>query len=155
MHALQWPLSEINMYYLKTGQARRRDFLCHQRLHHHDHRRRRTVPSEGFSEPARSPDCPHLLGSHFFDRRAGSIALPNQFRTTVPTLEGLLKSTLFIPSLEPKAPLLLLGWTLNFEIFFYLMFASLFFLTSGLRTIVLLVLFAVPRRCPDKQLDRT
>jgi exopolysaccharide production protein ExoZ len=50
---------------------------------------------------------------------------------------------LFIPSLEPKAPLLLLGWTLNFEVFFYLMFASLFFLTSGLRTVVLLVCFAV------------
>jgi exopolysaccharide production protein ExoZ len=49
---------------------------------------------------------------------------------------------LFIPSLEPKAPLLLLGWTLNFEVFFYLMFASLFFLTSGLRTVVLLACFA-------------
>jgi exopolysaccharide production protein ExoZ len=46
-----------------------------------------------------------------------AIALPNQFRTTVPTIEGLLKSMLFIPSLEPKAPLLLLGWTLNFEVF--------------------------------------
>ena len=66
-----------------------------------------------------------------------ALALPNQFRTTVPTIEGLIKSLLFIPSLNPKAPLLALGWTLDFEAFFYVVFASLFFLRSELRTLVL------------------
>jgi len=37
---------------------------------------------------------------------------------------------------------LLLGWTLNFEAFFYVVFASLFFLRSELRTLVLCALFA-------------
>jgi exopolysaccharide production protein ExoZ len=71
-----------------------------------------------------------------------ALALPNQFRTTVPTVAGLIKSLLFIPSLNPKAPLLALGWTLNFEAFFYVVFASLFFLGSGLRTLALCALLA-------------
>jgi exopolysaccharide production protein ExoZ len=39
--------------------------------------------------------------------------------------------------------LLLLGWSLNFEVFFYLLFASLFFLRSEARTLVLLGIFTL------------
>ena len=72
-----------------------------------------------------------------------ALAIPGQFRTTIPTVEGLIKSLLFIPSLDPKAPLLLLGWTLDYEAFFYVVFASLFFLSSEARTAALCGLFAV------------
>jgi exopolysaccharide production protein ExoZ len=68
-------------------------------------------------------------------------AMPASFRTTVPTLEGLIKSMLFIPSDAPKAPLLLLGWTLNYEAFFYLVFGSLFFVKAVERTAAIAVLF--------------
>jgi exopolysaccharide production protein ExoZ len=71
------------------------------------------------------------------------LAMPSQFRTTIPTFESLIKSLLFIPSLDPKAPLLLLGWSLNFEVFFYVLFVSLFFLKSEIRTLALLGLLAV------------
>jgi exopolysaccharide production protein ExoZ len=141
-HALQWPLPEMNMYLLKTGRLGVEVFFV----------------ISGFIITTIAGDGP-FHPRVFLERRAHriiptywaatlltaalAIALPNQFRTTVPTLEGLLKSMLFIPSLEPKAPLLLLGWTLNFEVFFYLMFASLFFLRSGARTVVLLVCFAL------------
>jgi exopolysaccharide production protein ExoZ len=72
-----------------------------------------------------------------------AVVMPSQFRTTIPTTEGLVKSLLFIPSLDPKAPLLLLGWSLNFEAFFYVLFASLFFLKSETRTLILLGIFAL------------
>ena len=140
-HALQWPLPEINMYLLKTGRLGVEVFFV----------------ISGFIITTIAGDGP-FNPRVFLARRAHrivptywaatlliavlAIALPSQFRTTIPTIEGLLKSLLFIPSLEPKAPLLLLGWTLNFEVFFYLMFASLFFLRSGLRTLVLLACFA-------------
>jgi len=68
-------------------------------------------------------------------------AMPSMFRTTVPTLEGIVKSLLFIPSDVPKAPLLTLGWTLDFEMFFYLVFGSLFFVKSGARAAIITVLF--------------
>jgi exopolysaccharide production protein ExoZ len=68
-------------------------------------------------------------------------AMPSKFRTTVPTLEGIVKSLLFIPSDVPKAPLLTLGWTLDFEMLFYLVFGSLFFVKSGARAAIITVLF--------------
>lgn len=68
-------------------------------------------------------------------------ASPSSFRTTVPTIEGMIKSLLFIPSDVPKAPLLGLGWTLDYEAFFYLVFGSLFFVRAASRTALLAVLF--------------
>jgi exopolysaccharide production protein ExoZ len=64
-----------------------------------------------------------------------ALALPALFRTTVPTLTGVLDSLFFIPSEIPKAPLLGVGWTLDYEIFFYLVFVCLAGLTSEIRTL--------------------
>ncbi len=136
-HTLQWPLTEINMVLLKTGRLGVDVFFVISGFII------TTIAGDGRFDP-----------KEFLIRRAFRIvpaywaatllitilalAIPTQFRTTVPTTEGLLKSLLFIPSLEPKAPLLLLGWTLNFEVFFYVIFASLFFLGSKTRTLAML-----------------
>jgi exopolysaccharide production protein ExoZ len=141
-HALQWPLTEINMGLLKTGRLGVDVFFVISGFII------TTIAGDGRINP-----------KQFLVRRAFrilpaywaatllitilAVAIPSQFRTTIPTIEGLLKSLLFIPSLEPKAPLLLLGWSLNFEVFFYLLFASLFFLKSEARTLVLLVIFTL------------
>ena len=140
-HALQWPLAEMNMVLLKTGRLGVDVFFVISGFII------TTIAGDGRFNP-----------KEFLVRRAFrivpaywaatllltilAVAIPTQFRTTIPTTEGLIKSLLFIPSLEPKAPLLLLGWSLNFEVFFYLIFASLFFLRSEARTLVLLGVFA-------------
>jgi exopolysaccharide production protein ExoZ len=140
-HALQWPLAEMNMGLLKTGRLGVDVFFVISGFII------TTIAGDGRFNPG-----------EFLIRRAFrivpaywaatllitilAVAIPTQFRTTIPTIEGLVKSLLFIPSLDPKAPLLLLGWTLNFEVFFYLLFASLFFLGSKARTLVLLGIFA-------------
>lgn len=59
---------------------------------------------------------------------AAALALPSLFRTLVVAPKTLVESLLFIPhfsaSFPSKAwPLLVPGWTLNFEMFFYLVFA--------------------------------
>lgn len=51
---------------------------------------------------------------------------PGAFPAMAPNLEQVLKSLLFIPYRDPTgliAPLVIPGWTLNYEIFFYLLFA--------------------------------
>jgi exopolysaccharide production protein ExoZ len=141
-HALQWPLTEMNMALLKTGRLGVDVFFV----------------ISGFIITTIAGDGP-INPKQFLVRRAFrilpaywaatflitilAIVIPAQFRTTIPTIEGLIKSLLFIPSLEPKAPLLLLGWSLNFEVFFYLLFASLFFLRSEARTLVLLAMLTL------------
>jgi exopolysaccharide production protein ExoZ len=66
-----------------------------------------------------------------------ALLLPSLFRTTVPTLTGVMDSLFFIPSEIPKAPLLGVGWTLDYEAFFYLVFVCLAGLTSEIRTLAI------------------
>ncbi|WP_315835971.1 acyltransferase [Bradyrhizobium prioriisuperbiae] len=141
-HVLQWPIAEYNMGLLKTGRLGVEVFFVISGFI------MTMIAGHGTFKP-----------QEFLGRRAIRIvpaywaatvlvtvlalAMPNQFRTTVPSFEGFIKSLLFIPSIEPKAPLLTLGWTLDYEAFFYVVFASLFFLESRARTAVLCGLFTV------------
>ena len=57
------------------------------------------------------------------------LAAPSIFRTTLLTSASLAQSLLFIPHLSPSHagmvwPILVPGWTLNYEMFFYLVFAA-------------------------------
>lgn len=54
-----------------------------------------------------------------------ALLLPSLLDNTTADLEGLIKSLLFIPYQKGEyvQPLLFLGWTLNFEMFFYALFA--------------------------------
>jgi len=57
---------------------------------------------------------------------AAAIALPHLFRTVNATPLGLLKSIAFVPYLNDAlgvTPVLHVGWTLNYEMFFYAVFA--------------------------------
>jgi len=79
-----------------------------------------------------------------FGVAAVCLLAPNLLKTTVMTGEHLLMSLLFIPHWGPGhtlAPLLKLGWTLNYEFFFYAWFAALFFLGAVARVIALTILF--------------
>jgi exopolysaccharide production protein ExoZ len=140
-HVLQWPLDDLNIAMLKTGRLGVEVFFVISGFI------MTMIAGDGAFRPGRFLGrralriVPPYWAATFLVV-ALALALPNQFRTTVPTVEGLIKSLLFIPSLHPKAPLLALGWTLDFEAFFYVVFASLFFLSSGLRTLVLCALFA-------------
>lgn len=141
-HTLQWPLGAPNMGLLKTGRFGVEVFFVISGFII------TMIAGDGRFDP-----------KDFLVRRifrivpaywiatflvlALALLMPQQFRNTVPTLEGLIKSLLFIPSVDPKAPLLLLGWTLDYEAFFYLVFAALFFLSSEMRTLVLCIFFAV------------
>ena len=76
------------------------------------------------------------------------LVAPSLFRTTVLTPGSLIQSLLFIPHYSPSHagevwPILVPGWTLNFEMFFYLVFAAslafrqpLIFLASALAMLV-------------------
>jgi exopolysaccharide production protein ExoZ len=140
-HALQWPLGEMNFTLLRTGRLGVEVFFVISGFI------MTLIAGDGVFRPERflGRRALRIVPAYWaatFLVTALALALPSQFRTTVPTIEGLIKSLLFIPSLDPKAPLLGLGWTLDFEAFFYVVFASLFFLRSGLRTLVLCALFA-------------
>ncbi|OCX32515.1 hypothetical protein QU42_02965 [Bradyrhizobium sp. UASWS1016] len=60
--------------------------------------------------------------------------------TPLPPLENLLKSLLFIPHISARTgqiePLLIAGWTLNFEMFFYAIFALSLLLSGRYRAIL-------------------
>ncbi len=63
-----------------------------------------------------------------FANAALFIAFPQLFQTAVLTLKHFILSLLFIPHLSPAvppsiSPFILLGWTLNYEMFFYAIFA--------------------------------
>jgi len=78
---------------------------------------------------------------------AASILIPSVFHKTVFSISHLVGSLFFIPMLRPGNPGMIepfvkLGWTLNYEIFFYVCFAALCFLSSYLRVLILFSFFA-------------
>lgn len=75
-----------------------------------------------------------------------TLVAPGAFRRTVFNAGHILRSLLFIPSYEPSGtgfiwPFFRLGWTLNYEMFFYVCFAALFALGAGRRALALSALF--------------
>lgn len=78
---------------------------------------------------------------------AAALALfaPQLFKTTVYDGAELVMSLLFIPFYNPVSegihPLYKLGWTLNYEVFFYVCFALLAFLGAGARVVWLTLAF--------------
>ncbi len=75
-----------------------------------------------------------------------TLVLPSAFKRTVFDVPHLLTSLLFIPSYTPDgthqiAPFFKLGWTLNYEMFFYAVFAALFFLTALRRALAISLVF--------------
>lgn len=79
---------------------------------------------------------------------AAALALyaPQIFKTTVYDGTQLVLSLLFIPFYNPVSggihPLYKLGWTLNYEMFFYVSFALLAFLGAGARVVCLTIAFS-------------
>jgi exopolysaccharide production protein ExoZ len=75
-----------------------------------------------------------------------ALALPSLFKSTVFTLPHYVQSLLFIPHQAPgrggTSPLLSLGWTLNYEVFFYICFALLAVLAATRRVLVLSLVFS-------------
>jgi exopolysaccharide production protein ExoZ len=74
--------------------------------------------------------------------------LPAQFRTTVVSVSAFAKSLLFIPYLNPGHPgevfpLLVPGWSLNLEMFFYAVFALVLFAPTVLRLWIVGLIFGL------------
>lgn len=69
---------------------------------------------------------------------AGALLLPQIIKSTAPGLEPLLKSLFFIPFQKANGvyPVLGVGWTLNYEIFFYLLFALCMRASFAYRTLL-------------------
>lgn len=76
-----------------------------------------------------------------------ALYLPSLFKTTVADVGYFIKSLFFIPAAAPGdpgdwRPIFKLGWSLNYELFFYLVFALFWWCKSALqRTILLTVIF--------------
>lgn len=71
---------------------------------------------------------------------AAAIGIPGAFPAMRPTLSHLVQSLLFVPHRDESgliAPLIVPGWTLNYEMFFYLLFAATLLVPSRLRPWVL------------------
>lgn len=78
----------------------------------------------------------------------GALVIPWAFKDTLFSVRHLMLSLLFIPTVEPGpvgdvSPFLKLGWTLNFEMFFYAIFASLFAFDARSRAIALTLIFGI------------
>lgn len=74
-----------------------------------------------------------------------ALGFPTLFKNTIFTLPHYVLSLFFVPHESPAgglSPLLSLGWTLNYEVFFYLAFALLAFLTARRRVSLLTLVFA-------------
>ncbi|QCI93137.1 MULTISPECIES: acyltransferase [unclassified Novosphingobium] len=76
-----------------------------------------------------------------------AIVFPMLLKNTTYSLEGFVKSVLFIPfrrGNDEIVPMMKLGWTLNYEMFFYVLFAAFSYLTAAKRFIgVALVLLGI------------
>lgn len=76
---------------------------------------------------------------------AGAVVMPSLLRFTTLTPELLLTSLFFIPVYASNGvvqPLLAVGWTLQYEMFFYLCFAAAIRLSLGARVVVMAAAFA-------------
>lgn len=74
-----------------------------------------------------------------------ALLAPSLLKTTVYSTSHLVLSLLFIPHVDPVGstdPILKLGWTLNYEMFFYVVFALLFAFGAWTRMIAITVVFA-------------
>lgn len=77
-----------------------------------------------------------------------AIGAPRLFKDTTFTVSSFLTSLFFVPAYNPGvqgevSPMLKLGWTLNYEMFFYLVFAILLFLAPLRRVVALFAVFAL------------
>jgi exopolysaccharide production protein ExoZ len=76
-----------------------------------------------------------------------ALLVPQLFKTTVYDTGQLIMSLLFVPFYNPVSggihPLYKLGWTLNYEVFFYVSFALLAFLGAQARVVWLTVAFTL------------
>lgn len=77
-----------------------------------------------------------------------ALIAPQLFKTTTLEFWHVARSFLFIPGYSPSfpgqhviTPFFKLGWTLNFEMFFYVVFAALFWLPAKGRVVALTALF--------------
>lgn len=74
-----------------------------------------------------------------------SLVAPSVFKNTVFSIPHIVKSLLFIPAYRPAngaiEPFFKLGWTLNYEMYFYVCFALLFALKSTARAVILTSFF--------------
>ncbi len=69
----------------------------------------------------------------------GALILPALFASTEPTLWNLVRSLFFIPYFRGDGvmmPLLFLGWTLNYEMLFYVIFAAALMISRRLAPII-------------------
>ncbi|MDR6290865.1 peptidoglycan/LPS O-acetylase OafA/YrhL [Inquilinus ginsengisoli] len=74
------------------------------------------------------------------------VMVPSLLRAIDVNAATLLKSLFFIPFLRPNGeaqPILGVGWTLNYEMFFYLIFAGLISIGAWQRTVAMAGIFAV------------
>jgi exopolysaccharide production protein ExoZ len=79
---------------------------------------------------------------------AGVLFLPHAFKATEFDLKHITYSLAFLPMYSPGAdqsitPFMKLGWTLNYELFFYVSFALLFVMSAAGRASVLFVVFGI------------
>jgi exopolysaccharide production protein ExoZ len=138
-HTLQWPLGYDDWFLLKTGRLGVEIFFVISGFII------TVISGANAFKPGRfiAKRAMRIIPAYWVATLLVTILalmLPQQFRTTIPTVEGFLKSLFFFPSQDPKAPLLNLGWTLDYEAFFYFIFACSFFLKSELRTLAHIVL---------------
>jgi len=140
-HTLQWPLAQMSQTLLRSGRLGVEVFFvisgfiitkvagdgAFDRITFLKRRAWRIVP---------------LYWGATLTVAALALLLPSLFRTTHPTALGIMESLFFIPSEAPKAPLLGVGWTLDYEIFFYLLFAGLSDFASETRTFAICILMA-------------